>query len=90
MERTMLTKDDVLTTIKTNMTFVMEEFDETAFDPIKSMRDHGANSLEMIEIVSRTMRQLKVKVPRVRLNRVNNIDELANEFVLIVSAPERG
>ena len=54
------------------------------------MRDHGANSLEMIEIVSRTMRQLKVKVPRVRLNRVNNIDELANEFVLVVSTPEHG
>ena len=86
----MLTKNDVLSTIKTNMILVMEEFDEAGFDPIKSMRDHGANSLEMIEIVSRTMRQLGVKVPRVRLNRVNNIDELANEFVLVVSAPERG
>jgi acyl carrier protein len=86
----MLTKTDVLNAIKTNMSLIMEEFDETAFDPIKSMRDHGANSLEMLEIVSRTMRQLGVKVPRVRLNRVNNIDELANEFVLVVSAPEQG
>jgi acyl carrier protein len=86
----MLTKTDVLNTIKSNMSIVMEEFDADSFDPVRTMGDHGANSLEMIEIVSRTMRELGVKVPRVRLNRVNNIDELANEFVLVVSGVAEG
>jgi acyl carrier protein len=89
MEDQMLTKIDVLNAIKKNMSFVLEEFDETTFDPLQSMLDHGANSLEIVEIVSRTMRELEVKVPRLRLNRVNNIDELANEFVIVIGTPEQ-
>ncbi len=85
----MLTKTDVLNTIKKNMVFVLEECDEATFDPNQSMLDHGANSLEVIEIVSRTMRELEVTVPRVRLNRVNNIDELADESVPVISTPEQ-
>ncbi len=86
----MLTRIDVLNAIRNNMLLVMEEeFDADAFDPALSMHDLGANSLEMVEIVSRTMRELNVKVPRVRLNRVTNIDELADEFMRVVSVPEQ-
>lgn len=86
----MLTRIDVLNAIRNNMLLVMEEeFDADAFDPALSMHDLGANSLEMVEIVSRTMRELNVKVPRVRLNRVTNIDELADEFMHVVSVPEQ-
>lgn len=86
----MLTKTDVLNAIQNNMSLVMEEFDANGFEPSQSMLDHGANSLEIVEIVSRTMRELNVKVPRVRLNRVNNIDELADEFVHAASVQEQG
>lgn len=84
----MLTKTDVLNAIQNNMRLVMEEFD--TFEPHLSMLDHGANSLELVEIVSRTMRELSVKVPRVRLNRVTNIDELADEFVRAANVIEQG
>lgn len=78
----MLSKQDVLKTLQDNLQLIIEDFDPAAFDPTKSLLDLGANSIETVEIVSRSMRDLNVKVPRVRLGSVENIDQLADEFVL--------
>jgi acyl carrier protein len=40
------------------------------------MKELGANSLDIVEIVSRTMRELKVKIPRSELNSLANMDGL--------------
>lgn len=77
----MLDKADVYQVIENNMRLVMGALPEKDFDPALSILDHGANSLELVEIVSRTMRELQVRVPRARLNRVETIDELADEIV---------
>jgi acyl carrier protein/polyketide biosynthesis acyl carrier protein len=45
------------------------------------MKDYGANSLDMIEVVSTSMRDLKIKVPRSELADINNIEQLANKFL---------
>ena len=42
--------------------------------------DYGANSLDLVEVVSRSMRQLKVKVPRSELNKLENIEQLVDLF----------
>ena len=47
-------------------------------DPSKSMKELGANSLDIVEVVSCSMRELKVKVPRAELNKLTNIDELVD------------
>jgi acyl carrier protein len=83
----MIDKADVYQVIENNMRLVIGALPERDFDPSLSILDHGANSLELVEIVSRTMRELQVRVPRSRLNRVETIDELADEIVL---ASKRG
>ena len=40
------------------------------------MKDYGANSLDIVEVVSGAMRELKVKVPRTELNKLTNVDGL--------------
>ena len=45
-------------------------------DTAQSLKDYGVNSLDMVEIVSRSMRELKVKVPRAELRKLSNIDGL--------------
>ena len=40
------------------------------------MKDYGANSLDIVEVVSGAMRELKVKVPRSELNKLTNVDGL--------------
>lgn len=71
-----MTYDQVLTIIKGKMGEVLDELDVSIVDPQKSMTDYGADSLEVVEIVSRTVKELKVKVPRTEVMGVKTIDGL--------------
>ena len=53
------------------------EVEESEVVMNKSLAELGANSLDIIEIVSRTMREIKVKVPREELAKLKNLKELA-------------
>jgi acyl carrier protein/polyketide biosynthesis acyl carrier protein len=76
-----VTKEQVIEVIKKNIATNIDDIDTTAIDPQKSMRDYGANSLDMIEVVSTSMRDLKIKVPRSELADINNIEQLAAKFL---------
>ena len=47
-------------------------------DMSRSMKDFGANSLDMVEVVSCAMRELKVKVPRSELSKLTNMNGLVD------------
>jgi acyl carrier protein len=47
----------------------------------KSFVDYGANSLDIVEIVSGSMRELKIKIPRTELSDIKNIQGLIDKFV---------
>jgi acyl carrier protein len=49
-------------------------------DPEKKFTDYGANSLDIVEIVSGTMRELKIKIPRTELSDIHNISGLIDKF----------
>jgi acyl carrier protein len=49
-------------------------------DVSKSMKDYGANSLDIIEVVSCSMRELNLKIPRSELTDIKDINELAEKF----------
>jgi acyl carrier protein len=46
-------------------------------DPARSMADYGASSLDIIEVVSASVRELRVRVPMTQLAGLHNIAELA-------------
>jgi polyketide biosynthesis acyl carrier protein len=76
-----MTKEQVVEVIKKNIASNIDDIDAASIDPQKSMKDYGANSLDMIEVVSTSMRDLKIKVPRSELADINNIDQLATKFL---------
>jgi polyketide biosynthesis acyl carrier protein len=49
-------------------------------DTRKSMADYSASSLDIVEVVSASMRELQINIPRTRLSDVKNIDELVELF----------
>jgi len=49
-------------------------------DPSKSMADYDASSLDIVEIVSSTMRELKISIPRTEFAGIKNIDQLTDLF----------
>lgn len=74
-----MTKEEVFKVLKK---YILEQLeDEVKEGDIKidkSMMDLGANSLDIVEIVSNTMRELQVKVPREELAKINSMDGLVN------------
>lgn len=53
---------------------------EGEIDPEKKFTDYGANSLDIVEIVSGSMRELKIKIPRTELSDIKNISGLIDKF----------
>lgn len=73
-----MTRDAVLEVVKRHLVATVEDLEGKEIDPARSMKDLGANSLDMVEVVSSCMRELKIKVPRAELNKLANIDELVD------------
>jgi acyl carrier protein len=57
---------------------VVDDLKEADIDTNRSMKELGANSLDIVEVVSCSMRELKVKVPRAELSKVTNIAALVD------------
>ena len=75
-----MTHDEIWGVIKKHLADAVDDLDVASIDTTKSMKDYGANSLDLVEVVSRSMRELKVKIPRAELNKITNIDGLIEIF----------
>ncbi len=75
-----MTREEILAVIKKHLADAVDDVEIDAIDPKKSMMDYGANSLDLVEVVSRSMRELKVKIPRSELNNLENIEGLVDLF----------
>lgn len=73
-----MTRDDVFEVVKKNILDTVEDVPEGEIDPARSMVDLGASSLDIVEVVSCSMRDLKVKVPREELMKLETMDGLVD------------
>ena len=71
-----MNRDLVRAVVFKHITGAVDGLRATEIDPTRSLRDYHVNSLDMVEIVSRCMRELKIKVPRAELRKLTNIDGL--------------
>ncbi len=85
-----MTRDEIWDVIKKHLADAVDDLDVASIDTAKSMKDYGANSLDLVEVVSRSMRELKVKVPRAELNKLTNIDGLIDLFHKSVEERDSG
>ncbi len=76
-----MTRDHVLSVVKKNLVDAVEGLTPEAVDTQKSMKELGANSLDIVEVVSTSMRELRIKIPRSELARLTNIDGLVDLLV---------
>lgn len=76
-----MTKEQVFQVLKKYIMEQLEdEVDEKDIVITKSMLDLGANSLDIVEIVSNTMRELKIKIPRDELAKINTMEGLVEKM----------
>ncbi len=71
-----MTRDEILAVVRKHLAAILDGVDAASIDPQRSMKDYGANSLDIVEVVSATMRELRVKIPRAELSKLTNLDGL--------------
>jgi acyl carrier protein len=71
-----MTQEHIFTVVKKHLMQTIDGLTDQQIDPSKSMKELGANSLDIVEIVSVSMRELKIKVPRSELSKLTNIGGL--------------
>lgn len=81
-----ITREKVLDVVLTNLRDTVEELEDVEIDISQSMKDMGATSLDIVEVVSCSMRELRVKVPRSELNKLQNVEQLVDTLLSAVQA----
>ena len=72
-----MNQEEVFEVLKKHILEQLEdEVEESEINIEKSMMDLGANSLDIVEIVTNTMRELKIKIPRDELASINTMKGL--------------
>jgi acyl carrier protein len=82
-----MTKEHIFTVVKKHLMQTIDGLAEAQIEPSKSMKELGANSLDIVEIVSVSMRELKVKVPRSELSKLTNIGGLVDLLYQVATQP---
>ena len=84
-----MVRAEVEAIVKKHLLEVVDELKAEDIDTTRSMKDLGANSLDIVEVVSCSMRELKVKVPRSELSKLTNIDGLVDLLHSVSQAKEQ-
>ena len=71
-----MNREAVKSVVVKHLTQAVDTIDPAKIDTTMSMKDMGANSLDIVEVVSAAMRELKIKVPRSELAKLTNVDQL--------------
>lgn len=82
-----MTKEHIFTVVKKHLMQTIDGLTEAQIEPSKSMKELGANSLDIVEIVSVSMRELKVKVPRSELSKLTDIGGLVDLLHQVATQP---
>ena len=75
-----MTREQIFAVVRANIVTIVEGVPPDAVSEDVSMRDLGADSLQIVEVVSRSMKELRLKVPRTELSRASNLGDLLDLF----------
>ncbi|HSQ65512.1 MAG TPA: phosphopantetheine-binding protein [Polyangiaceae bacterium] len=73
-----MTRDNVKAVVIKHLAQAVDTIDAAKVDTSQSMKALGANSLDIVEVVSAAMRELKIKIPRSELAKLTNVDQLVD------------
>jgi acyl carrier protein len=79
----MMDREQILNVVVKNIKLNVDGLEDQEIDPAKSMAEYGAESLDIVEIVAASMRELRIKVPRTALATLKNINELVDLFFTV-------
>ena len=75
-----MTHDEIKAVVLKHLEFAVDGVDASQVEMSKSMKDYGASSLDIVSVVSSSMREMKIKIPRPQLKGIQTIGELVDKF----------
>jgi len=75
-----MNRNDILEAVLRHLAANVDGVEPHAVDPGRSMADYGATSVDMFEVVVSTGRELDIRVPRTRLVRCKNLNDVVDLF----------
>lgn len=75
-----MSENTIINILKVNVLEIFPELPEEAITFDKSLKDLGANSVDRMDIIVKTMEALEIKVPMVEIAQARNIGELVELF----------
>lgn len=75
-----MTKGEIFEIILNNTEYFLSDIDKNSVTTQNSLKDLGANSIDRMDIVVKTMEDLKLTIPMVEFSNVKNIDQLIDLF----------
>jgi acyl carrier protein len=75
-----MTRSEMFEVVKANIERIVEEAAGREITESTSMVDLGADSLQIVEVVSRSIKQLRLKVPRTELASARTVKDLLDLF----------
>jgi acyl carrier protein len=82
-----MTREKISDFVRGKAAEIIGDIDPAALDMTKSLKSYGVSSLDLVELVSVLMRELKIKVPRSELKKISTIDELISVFHDAANSP---
>jgi polyketide biosynthesis acyl carrier protein len=82
-----MNREQILTVVQKHLASAVDGLQQSQIDPMRSMKEYGANSLDIVEVVSASMRELKLKIPRAELSGLKNMNELVDLFYTVAQTP---
>lgn len=81
---------EVFAVVVKHITDICEDIEPGSITREASMKDLGASSLDIVEVVSCSMRELRVRVPRSELSKLSSIGGLVDLLHESVEAKAAG
>ena len=75
-----VTKDEILAIIRRHLLDIVGKLSPEDVRLDISMRDLGANSIDRVEVIVKSMADLSLKIPLIEFGNVRNIGELVDMF----------
>ncbi len=87
---TVKSNEEIFDVVLKHITEICEDIEPDSVTSDASMKDLGASSLDIVEVVSCSMRELRVRVPRSELSKLSSIGGLVDLLQESVEAKAAG
>ncbi|MEJ2418346.1 MAG: hypothetical protein P8Y45_15740 [Exilibacterium sp.] len=73
-----MSKEEIFNIIKRKLLEILPNLDESRIEPLKSMKDLGANSIDRVDVIIETMEEMKLVLSPHEVGPVENIQGLVD------------